>query len=240
MKELDRYNGLLAALVVAIGLSSAGFFVSKTLYNSKVSINTAEVKGLAERRVEADRAFWTIEYSVSGGEDVTKSVLYNRSERDKVRIIRALIENGFNESEISPGVVRFVEKEYRDEDQNLVEVRYQIRGYVGVETDQVLLVSNARSKMNELIAEGLDIRNHAPAYHFTRLNEIKPEMLQEATRNARLAAEEFAANASVKVGGIREARQGRFSIRDVGNSSGDTKKIKKDVRVVTAITFYLE
>jgi hypothetical protein len=61
----------------------------------------------------------------------------------------------------------------------------------------------------------------------------------EATTNARLAANEFAANADVDVGGIRDARQGGFIIRDVGENYTDTTKIEKDVRVVTTITFYL-
>ena len=101
------------------------------------------------------------------------------------------------------------------------------------------LVSSARSKLNELIALGIDIRNNAPSYHFTSLNEIKPEMLKDATTNARIAANEFAANAGVKVGSIRTARQGGFIIRDIGESYADTTKIEKDVRVVTTITFYL-
>ena len=71
------------------------------------------------------------------------------------------------------------------------------------------------------------------------LNEIKPDMLREATKNARIAANEFAENAGVKVGGIRDARQGSFYVRDAGSDYGDTSKIEKDVRVVTTITFYL-
>jgi len=71
------------------------------------------------------------------------------------------------------------------------------------------------------------------------MNEIKPEMLKAATKNARIAANEFAENAGVKVGGIRSARQGSFVIRDVGQSYGETGKIEKDVRVVTSVTFFL-
>ena len=93
--------------------------------------------------------------------------------------------------------------------------------------------------MNKLVAQGIDIENYAPTYRFTKLNEIKPEMLSEATKNARIAANEFAKNADVKVGGIRSARQGSFRINDVGEDYGDTKKIDKTVRVVTTITFYL-
>ena len=96
-----------------------------------------------------------------------------------------------------------------------------------------------RSSVNRLIAQGVDIQNEPPAYRFTKLNEIKPEMLREATKNARIAANEFAENAGVTVGGIRSARQGGFNVRDVGEKYGDTVKVEKDVRVVTTITFYL-
>ncbi|MEM7283258.1 MAG: SIMPL domain-containing protein, partial [Pseudomonadota bacterium] len=127
----------------------------------------------------------------------------------------------------------------RDEDQNLVEEKHRLIGEIEVQTTKVQLVSEGRAKLNTLIAEGLDVKNNAPSYHFTKLNEIKPDMLKEATTNARLAANEFATNAGVKVGGIRSARQGGFVIRDVGESYGDTNKIEKDVRVVTNVTFFL-
>jgi len=121
----------------------------------------------------------------------------------------------------------------------LVDVKYSLVGSIDVVTDKVELVSKVRSKVNGLIARGLNTRNNALAYCFTRLNEIKPAMLREATKNARIAANEFAENSGVKVGGIRDAHQGGFSIRDMGESHGDTAKIEKDVRVVTTITFYL-
>jgi len=101
------------------------------------------------------------------------------------------------------------------------------------------LVSEVRSKLDKLIAQGLNIKNNAPSYHFTKLNEIKPAMVKEATTNARIAANEFAANAGVKVGGIRNAQQGGFIIKDVGEEYGDTKSIEKEVRLVTTIAFYL-
>ncbi len=234
-----NHSSVLPALIVSIGLAAAGYFVGQTMYNSKVGINTAEVKGLAERRVEADRAFWRIQYTVSGADKAAISELYDQSESDRSRIVSLLLESGFSESEISPGVVAYNHQEYRDEDQALVDEKFYLTGSIEVETDNVQLVSSARSKLNELIALGVDIRNNAPAYYFTKLNDIKPEMLKEATTNARLAANEFASNAGVEVGGIRNARQGGFIIRDVGENFGDTKKIEKDVRVVTTITFYL-
>ncbi len=239
MTEHVRANNLIPALLVALGIATAGYFIGQTMYNSKVGINTAEVKGLAERRVEADRAYWLVQYTVSGNDKTAIPELYEMSESHQGQIIELLLASGFAESELSPGVIDYNRREFRDEDQNLVEEKFLLIGSIEVDTRQVRLLSIARSKLNQLISRGIDISNNSPAYHFTALNDIKPDMLKEATKNARLAANEFADNAGVNVGGIRTARQGGFIIRDVGESYGDTKKIEKEVRVVTTITFYL-
>lgn len=228
------------ALLLAIGIAIAGYFVSQTLYKSKVALNTAEVKGLAERKVKADKAFWSIQYTVADNNRSNISRLYTRSEADQKKIIAVLKASGFSEKEIKSGVIVYNKTEYRDKNQNLVEEKYFLTGTIEVQTDNVNLVSEGRAKLNNLIAQGLGIANHAPKYYFTKLNEIKPDMLKEATQNARAAANEFAENAGVKVGGIRSARQGNFVIRDVGgNYYSDTQKIEKEVRVVTNITFFL-
>ena len=239
MNNTGRYL-LLAALLLAVGIAAAGYFVSRTLYNAKVGINTAEVKGLAERRVEADRAYWKIQYKVSEAGKAQVAQLYEKSEADQAQIIKLLIDSGFDQSEISPGVVAYQKEELRDNDQKLVEEKHVLSGSIAVETHKVRLVAGVRAKLNKLIAQGLDIQNNAPAYYFTKLNEIKPAMVKEATTNARIAATEFAADAGVKVGAIRDAQQGGFNIRDVGEEYGDTKSLEKDVRLVTTITFYLD
>jgi hypothetical protein len=230
---------IIGAFLLGIGIAIAGFFISETLYKSRVALNTADVKGLAERRVEADTAYWSIQYTVTGTDRSEIPKLYGDSEADQQKIIALLKDSGFKDEEIKPGIINYVNKEFRDEDQKLVEEKHFLIGEIEVETTNVRLVSEGRAKLNTLIAQGLDIQNNAPAYHFTKLNEIKPDMLKEATKNARLAANEFATNAGVKVGGIRSARQGGFVIRDVGKQYGDTNKIEKEVRVVTNVTFFL-
>jgi len=238
-KESFKIEILLSALVLAVGLACAGYFISQTLYKSRVALNTADVKGLAERRVMADKAFWSISYTVVGSTKEEIPKLYKDSEIDQQKIIALLKSSGFSDEEIKPGVIRYYTNEFRDENQVLVEEEHFLSGEIEVQTTKVQLVSEGRTKLNTLIAQGLDIGNNQPAYHFTKLNDIKPEMLKEATKNARLAANEFAVNAGVNVGGIRTARQGGFVIRDVGKDYGDTAKIEKDVRVVTNITFLL-
>lgn len=230
---------VITGLFLAVGISIAGFFVSQTIYNSKVALNTAEAKGLAERRVKADIANWKLVFSVSGQEQAEISELYKTAESRQTIIINLLKENGFSSEEIQIGVIDYNVREYRDENQQLVDKTHNLVGSIIVETQQVDLVAKVRAKVNSLIAQGIAIDNLSPTYRFTQLNEIKPEMLAEATKNARIAANEFAQVAGVSVGGIRNARQGNFFIRDAGEDYGDTRKIEKDVRVVTTITFYL-
>ncbi|SPD73971.1 putative periplasmic protein [uncultured Desulfobacterium sp.] len=226
-------------LFVAAGLALAGYFIGQTMYNAKVALNTAEAKGLAERRVSADRANWKISFAVSGTsrEDIPR--LYKEAEQHQQTIIGLLRESGFTDNEIGLGVLDYEYLEFRDDKQMLVDQTHKLVGNISVETNKVELVGKVRANVNKLIEQGIDIKNMAPTYRFTKLNEIKPEMLREATKNARIAATEFAENAGVKVGGIRSARQGSFYIRDAGEDYGDTVKIEKDVGVVTTITFYL-
>ncbi len=230
---------LISGIAIALGITLAGLFMSKTMYNAKVAINVAEAKGLAERRVTADRANWTILYSVNGKTKSEIPQLYKQAERNQSIILALLKETGITDEEIEVGVIDYRSRDFRDENQKLVDQIHSLVGTISIETGKVTLVNTVRSKVNKLIAQGIEIENGAPSYIFTKLNEIKPEMLREATKNARIAANEFAENAGVKVGGIRSARQGNFYIRDVGSDYGDTDKIEKDVRVVTTISFYL-
>lgn len=239
MAKENQSGMYVLGLFVAIGLAVAGYFVGQTLYNAKVALNTAEVKGLAERRVTADRANWQIVFKVKGASRDEMPVLYGQAEKDQAMIQKLLKENGFTENEIQLGVLNYEYQEFRDDSQRLVDETHTLVGAISVETDKVELVSKVRANVNKLIAEGLNIENQPPIYRFTKLNEIKPEMLREATQNARIAANEFAENAGVKVGSIQNAVQGSFFVRDAGEEYGDTAKVEKDVRVVTTITFYL-
>ncbi len=172
MNGSDRAQVLGAALLVGAGIATAGWFVSRTLYNSQVAINVAEVKGLAERRVEADRAFWKIQYTVTGADRDALPRLYEQSQVDQKKIVALLQESGFDPAELSPGVIDFSTEEFRDENQKLVDSKVQLVGSIDVETKKVRKVAEVRAKLNTLVAQGLAITNNPPAYHFTGLNNI--------------------------------------------------------------------
>jgi hypothetical protein len=239
MSSNNRGGFFIPGLFVAVGLALGGYFIGQTMYNAKVALNTALAKGLAERRVRSDRANWDIVFRVTGTSRGEIPNLYKKAEQQQQIIIKLLNESGFVDTEIQIGVLDYEYQEFRDDKQVLVDQTHRLVGTVSVETEKVDQIRKARTKVSKLIAKGIDIVNKAPAYRFTKLNQIKPDMLREATKNARIAANEFAENAGVKVGGIRNALQGGFYVRDVGEEYGDTAKIAKDVRVVTTITFYL-
>ncbi len=236
-KRINIY--FLSALLVALGIAAAGYFISETLYKSKIAINIAEVKGLSERNVEADQAYWAIGFKVEGKGSDNVEALYKKAEQSQNKIVTLLQENGFSSSEISEEAFDYRTAEFRDENNRLVDTINTISGAVIIQTNSIIKVSEARGKINSLIAQGIKIENSAPIYRFTKLNEIKPDMLKEAAENARIAANEFAKNAGVKVGKIREANQGGFQITDFGEQYSDTTKVNKTVRVVNTITFYL-
>ena len=239
MKNFFRSSQIIPSLLLALGISLAGYFIGKTLFNAKVGINTAEAKGLSERRVTADSATWSISFSVAGKsrEDVER--LYREAEENQKAIAKILTDGGLDAEEIEFGIIDYSVRDYRDDDNQLVDQSHSLSSSVLVETDKVNLIKKLRISINQLVAQGMDLTNRAPNFHFNGLNEIKPDMLKEAARNARIAATEFAENAGAKVGRIRHARQGAFIIVDVGQNHGDTKSLEKDVRVVTTIEFYL-
>lgn len=239
MSRQRAFSLALPALFLALGIAAAGYFVSRTHYNVRVALNTAQAKGLAERRVSADRANWTISHTVTGASRDDIGALYRRAEEDQQEIIALLTKGGLGGDEIDTDVINYSVREYRDENQNLVEEKHTLSGSVSVETTNVALIRKLRNEVNQLLARGINLTNHSPSYHFTGINDIKPGMLKEAARNAKIAASEFAENAGVRVGRIRTARQGVFEVRDVGSSSGDTRKLEKDVRVVITVDFYL-
>lgn len=232
-------NFFFLGLFIAIGLASCGYFASQTIYNAKVALNTAEAKGLAERRVRANRVNWIIRFSVAGKKKSAIPSLYKEAEANQATILDLLKEHGFEGSEMNVGVIDYYHQEFRDNNRALVDESHQLTGSIHIETSKIEQISTARAAIGKLITQGINIQSEAPQYRFTKLNEIKPAMLKEATKNARLAANEFAQNAGVTVGGIRNAHQGSFHVRDAGQDYGDTAKINKDVRVVTTITFYL-
>jgi len=230
----------LGSLLLGSGIAVGGYFISNIMHKSQVSVNKAEVKGLAERRIQANIGGIRVDFTVNQGVGDTVATMYREAQRQQKVIIQTIKDAGFADTAIEAGTPEYSKQDFRNNSGTITSTEESIYGTVFMETTEVAALQALKSKIGELLVDGIQIENIDTNLYFTNLNDIKPEILKEATKNARIAAEEFASHAGVKVGSILSARQGGFSITDVGTDYGDTEKINKDVRVVTTINFYLE
>jgi hypothetical protein len=235
---------LLAAAFLAIGIALAGYFASQTIYKSRVAVNSAEVKGLAERIVDADQANWGIdlELRVASRSEVSGALKQMRAQQEALAAIAR--DAGFSDEQIHAGDISYRYDEIRNNQSVVVDSYYVITAGMIFYTADFNAIEKMKPAVADYITQSLEIpgmlvRRGEVYYKFTSLNAIKTDMLKEATQNARLAAREFAENADVHVGGIRSARQGGFTVRDVGSDYSEDLQPRKTVRVVTTIEFYL-
>ncbi len=230
MKSISK---IAPALLLAVGIVILGFTLKAGVDNIAFRDREVTVRGLAEREVPADLVTWPITYSLAGNNLQT---IYDQVSKNNDIIVKFLTSNGISQDEISvnpPDTYDATSNRYRSDSFNY---NYSINCTVTVTTDKVEKVRQLLNRQSDLLKEGIAFSNSYINYQFTGLNSIKPEMIAEATKNARAAANQFAADSESHIGKIKTASQGQFSIED---SDSSTPYIKK-VRVVSTIVYYLE
>lgn len=230
-------TGIITSFFLAVGIAAAGYFISQTMINARTGVNTASVKGLSERIVDADTGRWTLTFKRAERDTNLVAETFAALEQDKLRIQEVLTKAGFSAEEMRFAPMIKNNQEERDYEGNVVDRYYTVDSSVQIYTRSPEKIEPSRQPIFSLTTDGIQIRESSLSYDFTGLNEIKPDMLREATENARIAANEFASNAGINVGGIQLASQGGFSIQSADDGSAGLRKL---VRVVTNITFYLD
>lgn len=242
-ENIKGYGKLLSAAILGLGVAIGGFFPGYYYYKAKVDSNYVTVKGLSEMDVKADLGVWKLRFSVVGND--LKQVEQQINQQTQT-VNTFLLKQGFKQEEIDLGqidVEDLMSNPYRSE--NAMNNRFILKRAVTIRTPEVEKIASSIPATNALIAQGIifDTSSYdAVSYIFTGLNEIKPKMLEEATRNAKTAALEFAKNSGSKVGTIRKANQGVFSIlpREQVAGADERQQINKTVRVVSTIDYWLE
>jgi hypothetical protein len=223
-----------AAAIVAVGVMIGGFLLGDGLKRAKAVDRAVTVRGLAERDVTADLATWTIAYSATAASLTEAQAAVDR---DTAAIIAFFRELGFPADAIQPTGVNV--SQYTQDG----IARFTIRQRMSLRSNDIERAERAVRQQFDLVRRGVVLdEGSGMAFTFTRLNAIKPEMVAEATKDARAAAEQFAEDSGTSVGGIKQATQGYFSIdsRDGdGGGWGVSDTPYKTVRVVTTIDFYL-
>lgn len=225
-------SNIVGPLLIAAGIFCLGLFIKAGIDNMAFRDRQVTVKGLAEREVQANRVTWPIQYSVAGDDLLS---LYDQVTKNNNKIIKFLTDNGIDKNEISvnpPDTYNATTNQYSSGN---FRYNYSLSCTVTVTTTKVPKVRELLDRQAELLKEGIPYSNSYISYEYTALNDIKPDMIAEATKNAREAAAQFATDSGSKVGKMKTASQGQFSI----DNDPSTPFMKK-VRVVTTIVYYLE
>lgn len=237
MEKMNSTKVIVSASIIAFSLVVVGMLIMKGLQSLSES-RTVSVRGLAEMEVKADLVTWPIKYRAVG-DDVRE--LHRDMKKASELIKDFLTTNGVRSEDISVGEFRVLDRKTDGYYNSERTERYQMTTTVLVKTNQVDKVREIMTRTDELIDKGVAISQREYedmdiTYEYTGLNDIKPQMIQEATKNARNAAEQFAKDSNSEVGGIKTATQGYFEIRDRDNFSPHIKHI----RVVTSVNYFLK
>lgn len=224
-------------LFLCAGLIGLGYYLANGFLQAKALERTVTVKGLSERDVPTDVAIWPIKFTVADNDLVA---LYAVVEKNNALIVDFLKARGFTDNEITVAVPAIVDRQAQaygnDGD---AKYRYTATSSISVYSQNVDQVRATMNDLVELGKQGLAIAGQdyeaRTQFLFTKLNELKPAMIEEATRNAREVATKFAQDSDSRLGKIKSANQGQFSIED---RDSNTPHIKK-VRVVSTVEYYL-
>lgn len=229
---------IIEALLLSIGLIVAAWVLGQALLQFRAADRGVGVKGLAEREVPADIAIWPVAFSEADN-DLPR--LYQTLQEKNVKIAAFLQASGFKPEEISISAPSITDRQAQDygNAQLAERLRYSGKSTLTVYTRQIDRVREAMTRLGELGKQGIalssDNYENRTQFLFTGLNALKPAMIEEATKNARISAEKFAKDSDSRLGKIRHANQGQFSIED---RDASTPYIKK-VRVVSSVEYRL-
>jgi hypothetical protein len=237
-------------LLLMLGLIVGGWILGSQIKATRLADRYVTVKGPVERNVKSDLAIWPISFKESGANLQT---VLDQSEKDKRSVLGFLKSQGFTSQEISVGDLGVTDRSADLYSSNTVkpESRFVVSQTITLTTRSVDRAVAAGARAADLVRAGVVLSNSGVSYRFTGLNSLKPDMITEATRNARAAATRFAQDSGSEVGPIRSANQGVFSISAASAASGggegdagdfstqaDSSMLKK-IRVVTTVDYYL-
>lgn len=241
-RSLGVFTALILGLSFAVGPGVMGFLLSESIGNFKKSANTVTVKGLVEKVVKSDLAEWELAIKISGNEP---EQMLAKAESDIQKAKAFLLEAGIKTEEITELPSNFTDRQANFHVEKDAATRYIIVGGLKVQSRNVDLVSKLPEQTFKLIKQGVGIDLKAPRFILEKFNNMRPELVSEATKNARNMAEQFAKDSGVKVGAIAHANQGVIRILPTGSVNesewqADTLTVNKKLRVVSTLTFYLE
>ena len=232
---------ILSALILAIAAIVSASLIADGLTGLRTGDRFVTVKGVAEREVQADLALWPLRF-VATGNSLDEAREKARSSREAIMAFLKLQAIDTDAAELQRLDVTDTRANPYQESNGQ---KFIINQTLMVRSDDIDRIRQAAQSVSELVDSGVilssDYGPGGPTYLFNRLNDIKPEMIAEATAAAREAAAQFARDAKTELGNLRRANQGVFQIlaRDQAPGVSEGQQPIKTVRVVTTVEYYL-
>lgn len=238
MADARLFPAAVAGGLLALGVAIAGVFIGKGLENARVGDRSVTVRGLSERIVKADLAVLPLKFAAAG--DDLQAVQAD-VDRDTAAVRGFLVAQGYQPAEIDLGRLEVSDQFAREYQQQNVAARYRVAQTVIVRSTNVDRVQATTRQLDKLIRQGVVLQDYAgPSYLFTKLNDVRPAMIAEATASARTGAQQFARDSGAGLGGIRSASQGSFEILGRDEVGYDpSSQVFKKIRVVTSVSYAL-
>jgi len=234
---MKQYSTLFAGITFLIGCLIIGLFLQASVKTYKGYDRTVTVRGLSEQEHLSDVVIWPIRYTETGND---LEEIYSKLDESSDKVRRFLQESGISAEAISASTPVVTDRSAQFYGDSNYRFRYVAVQTMTVYTDEVEKTREIMNQMVELGKQGVTITGDEyydrTEYLFTRLNDIKPEMIEEATIEARKVAEKFAEDSNSRLGKIKTASQGQFSISPRDNNNPHIK----NVRVVSTIVYYLD
>ncbi|MAE66554.1 MAG: hypothetical protein CMJ18_19975 [Phycisphaeraceae bacterium] len=243
---ISRFAGTAAlGACLALGMIVSTWIGARTVLRIKVRDTTIRVKGFAERRIDADIAVWSGDLTTR---DADLATAMAQMEAHRARLLDYLATMGFEHASVGVAAVG-IDKLYRTGETrmrtNEIE-QYVLKQHFEVKAGDVRRIAATATQSSGLLKEGIELASQTPRYLFTRLNDLKLDLLEEATRNARARAERLIAGSGSRIGMLRKASQGVFQITPAHSTrvsdygENDTTRIEKSVRAVVTIEYEVE
>lgn len=226
-----------AASILALGATAGGVFIGKGIENARIGDRSVTVRGLSERQVKADLAVLPLKFAAAGDD---LAAVQAEVATSLAAVGRYLAQQGYAQSEIDLGRFEVTDQYAREYQPSEIRARYRVAQTVIVRTANVDRVQATTRSLDALVRQGVVLQDYnGPSYLFTKLNDVRPKMIAEATASARTGAQQFARDSGTGLGGIASATQGSFEILGRDAVGDESTQVFKRVRVVTTITYRL-
>ncbi|MEC7727594.1 MAG: SIMPL domain-containing protein [Pseudomonadota bacterium] len=233
---------LFASVILGVSAIISAALIGNGLTDLRTGDRYVTVKGVAEREVNADLALWPIRFLATGA-SLSEAQERARSSRDAIMAFLNL--QAIDQNAVELQRLDVTDTRANPYQTNNGEQKFIISQTLMVRSTDIDRIRQAAQGVSELVDSGVvlssDYGPSGPTYVFNGLNDIKPEMIAEATASAREAADQFAQDAKAELGGLRRANQGVFQIlaRDQAPGIMEQQQPVKTVRVVSTVEYYL-